>query len=65
MNQLSPKQVHGLEEALQELDELKGRITQLEEQAKNLVTKDEILQLVKVWAESYQRGLNGAIAPTT
>ncbi len=65
MNQLSQKQVRGLEDALRELEELRERVTKLEEQAKNFVTKDELLHLAKVWAESYQRGLSGAITPAS
>lgn len=65
MTQLNPKQVLGLEDALRELDELRERVTKLEEQAQNFVTKDELLHLFKVWAESYQRGLSGATEPTT
>lgn len=64
MTQLNPKQVRGLEEALKELDELKERVTQLEEQAKNFVTRDELAELFKVATEAYQRGLLGATAPT-
>lgn len=65
MTQLNPKQVRGLEDALRELEELRERVTKLEEQAKNFVTKDELLHLVKVWAESYQRGLSGAAEAST
>lgn len=65
MTQLNPKQVRGLEEALKELDELKERVTQLEEQAKNFITRDEFIQLIQSGAEAYRRGLHGAITPAT
>lgn len=65
MTQLSPKQVHGLEEALQKLEELEQRIVKLEEQAKNFITRDELMQLIQVGAEAYQRGFNGAATSAT
>lgn len=60
MTQLSPKQIRGLEEALQELDELKAKVTKLEEQAKNFVTRDELSQLIKSATETYQHTAQAA-----
>ena len=54
MTQLSPKQVHGLEEALQEVAELKEKVAKLEEQAKKFVTQDELAHLIKQATGTYQ-----------
>ena len=51
MTQLSPKQVHGLEEALQKIDELEKRIVELEQ---NTLTKQEYLNLKKVEATALE-----------
>ena len=51
MNQLNPKQVHGLEDALKKIDELEKRIVELEQ---NTLTKQEYLNLKKVEATAWE-----------
>lgn len=65
MTQIPPKQVRGLEEALQELAELKEKVTKLEEQAKNFVTRDELSQLIVRFTETYQRTMQTTMEQAT
>lgn len=58
MLQFSPKQIRGLEDALQELEALKERVAELEAQAQTFVTKEEMLQLTKLWGQTAQQLLN-------